>query len=118
MLLFRCEYAMVVAGDATTLSLVVLSACETGLGEIHKGEGGFGLRRAFVLAGAKTLVMSLWKVPDEIIQKLMAEFYRNIQAGRPCAAALREAQLAIRAEYSDPFNWGAFIFQGNPDFVL
>jgi hypothetical protein len=52
---------------------------------------------------AKTLVMSLWKVPDEITQKLMVKFYRHIQAGQSCAAALREAQLAIKSEHPDPF---------------
>ena len=100
--------------DLLDTDLVVLSACETGLGEIHVGEGVFGLRRAFVLAGAKTLVMSLWKVPDQQTQELMVDFYSRILAGRGCAEALREAQLALKAKYPDPLYWGAFICQGNP----
>ena len=94
--------------------LVVLSACETGLGEIQEGEGVFGLRRAFVLAGANTLVMSLWKVPDQQTQELMEDFYQRILAGEGRAEALREAQLAIKAKYPDPLYWGAFICQGDP----
>lgn len=94
--------------------LVVLSACETGLGEVQVGEGVFGLRRAFILAGAKTLVMSLWKVPDQQTQALMADFYRRILVGEPRAEALRQAQLALKAKYPDPLYWGAFICQGEP----
>jgi CHAT domain-containing protein len=94
--------------------LVVLSACETGLGEIHVGEGVFDLRRAFVLAGAKTLVMSLWKVLDEQTRELMEDFYRRILQGEPRAEALRQAQLAMKEKYTDPFSWGAFICQGDP----
>jgi hypothetical protein len=100
--------------DLLATELVVLSACETGLGQVHVGEGVFGLRRAFVLAGAKTLVMSLWKVPDEPTRELMEEFYRRILAGEGRAEALRQAQLAMKAKYPDPYYWGAFICQGDP----
>jgi CHAT domain-containing protein len=68
--------------DLSNTELVVLSACETGLGDVHTGEGVFGLRRAFVLAGAQTLVMSLWKVPDEQTKDLMIDFYNGILAGK------------------------------------
>jgi CHAT domain-containing protein len=100
--------------DLWATELVVLSACETGLGEIHVGEGVFGLRRAFVLAGARTLVMSLWRVPDEQTQELMEDFYRRLLDGQGRAEALREAQLAMKAKYPDPYFWGAFICQGDP----
>jgi CHAT domain-containing protein len=73
------------------------------LGEAPTGEGVFGLRRAFVLAGAKTLVMSLWKVPDEQTRELMEDFYRRILAGEPHAEALRQAQLEMKKKYPDPF---------------
>jgi CHAT domain-containing protein len=92
----------------------VLSACETGLGDVQTGEGVFGLRRAFMLAGAKTLVMSLWKVPDEATKELMVDFYRRVLAGEGRADALRKAQLAIKAKHPDPYYWGAFICQGDP----
>ena len=100
--------------DLLATELVVLSACETGLGEVRTGEGVFGLRRAFVLAGAKTLVMSLWKVPDEQTRELMESFYRRTLAGEPRAEALRQAQLEMKKKYPDPFYWGAFICQGDP----
>ncbi len=100
--------------DLLDTELVVLSACETGLGSVHIGEGVFGLRRTFVLAGAKTLVMSLWKVPDQQTQELMEDFYRRLLAGQSRAEALREAQLALKEKYPHPYFWGAFICQGNP----
>jgi CHAT domain-containing protein len=115
----EAEDGMLTAEDVTGLDLldtelVVLSACETGLGEVHVGEGVFGLRRAFVLAGAKTLVMSLWKVPDQQTQELMVDFYQRILKGEPRAEALRQAQLALKAKHPDPLYWGAFICQGDP----
>jgi CHAT domain-containing protein/tetratricopeptide (TPR) repeat protein len=115
----EAEDGLLTAEDVTGLDLlgtelVVLSACDTGLGEVRSGEGVFGLRRAFVLAGASTVVMSLWKVADQPTQELMADFYRRILAGQPRADALRQAQLAMKAKDADPFSWGGFICQGNP----
>jgi tetratricopeptide (TPR) repeat protein len=115
----EAEDGLLTAEDVTGLDLlatelVVLSACETGLGQVHVGEGVFGLRRAFVLAGAKTLVMSLWKVPDEPTRELMEDFYGRLLAGEGRAEALRQAQLAMKAKYPEPFYWGAFICQGDP----
>jgi CHAT domain-containing protein/tetratricopeptide (TPR) repeat protein len=104
----------VTAMDLSNTELVVLSACETGLGEVLTGEGVFGLRRAFVQAGSQTLVMSLWKVPDEQTKELMVDFYNLLICGKPRAEALREAQLAMKEKYPDPYYWGAFICQGNP----
>jgi hypothetical protein len=67
-----------------------------------------------ILGGARTLVMSLWKVPDQQTQELMEDFYRRILDGEPRADALRHAQLAIRQRFPNPFYWGAFICQGEP----
>lgn len=100
--------------DLLDTDLVVLSACETGLGQVRTGEGVFGLRRAFILAGAKTLLMSLWKVPDQQTQELMEDFYQRILFHRPRADALREAQIAMKAKHPHPRFWGAFICQGDP----
>ena len=83
--------------DLTETEMVVLSACDTGLGEIRTGEGVFGLRRSFMLAGAKTLVMSLWKIPDLATPILMERFYENLinrKMGR--AESLRDAQIYVR----------------------
>ena len=74
----------------------------------------FGLRRAFVLAGAKTLVMSLWKVPDEATRELMEDFYHRILRGEGRAEALRQAQPEMKKKDPDPYYWGAFICQGDP----
>ena len=99
--------------------MVVLSACETGLGKIKGGEGVFGLRRAFTQAGARSLVMSMWSVPDLETSELMANFYGNIISGKMNRAqALRQAivkQIGIvrkRYDTAYPFYWGAFIFMG------
>lgn len=113
----EAEDGILTAEDVTGLDLldtelVVLSACETGLGEVKAGEGVFGLRRAFVLAGAKTLVMSLWKVPDTETQEIMTSFYEKILRGEPRGEALRQAQLEMKAKKPNPFFWGAFICQG------
>jgi CHAT domain-containing protein len=100
--------------DLMNTELVVLSACDTGLGYVLNGEGVFGLRRSFVLAGARTLVMSLWKVPDKQTTELMVDFYSQMSNGQSRANALRKAQLRIKKQYPNPLYWGAFICQGNP----
>lgn len=105
------------AMDLRQTELAVLSACETGLGESQFGEGVMGLRRAFVLAGARTLVMSLWKVPDAATADLMTAFYDLLLAGVPRAEALRQAQRRLKERYPDPFYWGAFVCQGDPAAV-
>ncbi len=89
-----------------------------GLGQVQTGEGVFGLRRAFILAGAKTLVMSLWKVPDRETQELMTDFYSRMLKGQSTVEALRNAQLALKKKCPDPRYWGAFICQGNPKTLL
>ena len=106
--------ACLVEFDLSDTELVVLSACETGLGEVHLGEGLFGLQRAFTIAGATTLVMSLWKVPDRQTTELMTKFYEGLVQGKPRIEALREAQLQVRRRDREPFYWGAFICQGEP----
>jgi CHAT domain-containing protein/tetratricopeptide (TPR) repeat protein len=105
----------IVAMDLGATELVVLSACETGLGDVVAGEGVMGLRRAFAVAGARTLVLSLWKVPDLQTRMLMTAFYDSLIAGNGRAAALREAQRHVRAQYPSPLYWAAFICQGDPD---
>jgi CHAT domain-containing protein len=115
----EAEDGILTAEDVTGLDLldtelVVLSACETGLGEVHLGEGLFGLQRAFTIAGASTLVMSLWKVPDRETSDLMARFYEGLVQGKTKIDALREAQLHVRRRAPDPFYWGAFVCQGEP----
>jgi len=89
--------------------LVVLSACETGKGEIT-GEGVFGLQRAFKQAGAETIVMSLWPVNDMATQKLMTEFYRNwITLRLEKREAFRQAQNSVREEFEEPAYWAGFV---------
>lgn len=95
--------------------LVVLSACDSGLGEVKVGEGVFGLKRAFILAGAETLVLSLWHVPDKTTKDLMIEFYKIMGEGKGKAEALRKAKLNIMKDKTHPYFWGAFIAIGNPN---
>jgi CHAT domain-containing protein/tetratricopeptide (TPR) repeat protein len=104
----------IVSMDLTATDLVVLSACESGLGDLIAGEGVMGLRRAFAVAGARTLVLSLWKVPDEQTRMLMTYFYAALSQGRGRSESLREAQRRVRAEYPAPYYWAAFICQGDP----
>jgi len=101
--------------------MVVLSACETGVGEVKTGEGVFGLRRAFTQAGARCLVMSMWSVPDKETKELMVQFYKNILSGKMNRCqALRQAALEemkiVKERYglANPFYWGAFVFMGEP----
>jgi CHAT domain-containing protein/tetratricopeptide (TPR) repeat protein len=96
--------------------LVVLSACQTALGKEVRGEGLLGFSRAFMYAGAPRIVASLWRVPDRATAELMNRFYRGILAeGLRPAAALREAQTALRREkrWSSPYYWAAFTLQGD-----
>jgi CHAT domain-containing protein len=95
--------------------LVVLSACETGLGEVQNGEGVYGLRRAFELAGAESEVMSLWKVDDEVTRDLMIAYYTRLKAGEGRSEALRSVQLEmLRSKgQSHPYFWGSFIESGD-----
>ncbi|MDB9516305.1 CHAT domain-containing protein [Roseofilum reptotaenium CS-1145] len=94
-----------------TADLVVLSACETGLGEITT-DGVVGIARPFVGAGVPSVVISLWQVPDEATSKLMVDFYKNLQAGENKAQALRQAMLTTMEEYSEPGYWAGFFLVG------
>jgi len=106
------------AMDLHGTELVTLSACETGVGEVKTGEGVYGLRRAFALAGAKSLMMSLWPVSDEITAEQMKRFYTLYGKGANPAKALREAQLETIAMlreklgFAPPSLWAPFIMQG------
>ncbi len=94
--------------DLSTTKLVVLSACETGLGDIKSGEGVYGLQRAFKLAGVPYLIMSLWQVPDLETKEFMQTFYTNCLNGMPLRKAFRETQLAMNKKYQ-PYQWAAFV---------
>ncbi|MDB9525047.1 CHAT domain-containing tetratricopeptide repeat protein [Oscillatoria sp. CS-180] len=93
--------------------LVVLSACDTGLGEVT-GDGVVGLSRSLIAAGAKSTVVSLWSVPDEPTSILMQTFYKELQEGHNKAEALRQAMLQTKEIYPNPLAWAAFVLVGNP----
>ena len=101
--------------DLWGTKLVVLSACETGIGDVQNGEGVYGLRRALVLAGAKSEMMSLWKVNDAATHDLMIEFYRRLESGTGRSEALRQVQLKmLKTNYRNhPYFWAAFILSGD-----
>ncbi len=92
--------------------LVVLSACETGLGREVNGEGLIGLTRAFIYAGTPSLLVSLWKVDDEKTADLMIRFYTHLKAGKSKAAALRQAQLDLIETVGTPYFWAPFVLIG------
>ena len=101
--------------DLWGTKLVVLSACETGVGEVHNGQGVFGLRRAFVIAGSESQVMSLWKVDDAATKDLMVDYYQRLLAKEGRSDAMRKVQLAMlkSPERNHPFYWASFIVSGD-----
>ncbi|MCZ2224140.1 MAG: CHAT domain-containing protein [Chitinophagales bacterium] len=92
--------------------LVVLSACQTALGDINASEGVYGLQRAFKMAGVKKLIISLWEVPDAETAELMQLFYSNVFKGESYYTSFRKAQKALKEKYKDPTKWAGFVLFG------
>ena len=99
--------------DLSRTELVVLSACETGLGKIENGEGVFGLQRSFMQAGARNVLISLWKVDDDATRDLMIKFYEFLAKGNSMHDSLKMAQTHQASIVSNPSSWGGFVLIGN-----
>ncbi len=113
--------AIVTALEAASLDLrgtqmVTLSGCDTGLGITIQGEGVYGLRRAFMAAGARAVMMTFWRTEDQSTTSFMADFYRRLALGASKPAALRATQLAMlsKPKFREPHYWGSFILAGDP----
>ena len=113
------EDGILTAFEAAALNLrgtklVVLSACDTGVGEVKNGDGVYGLRRALTLAGAETQVMSLWPVSDKGTRDLMIEYYKALQSGQGRSDAMRQVQLQMlkNPKREHPYYWASFIVSG------
>ncbi len=114
---YNMDNGILTAQEAQSLNLdrtdlVVLSACETGLGDIQAGEGVYGLQRAFLVAGAKVLIMSMFKVDDTATQKLMENFYSKWSTTNNMRQSFIDAKKELRLEYKEPIYWGAFMMIG------
>jgi CHAT domain-containing protein len=110
----RLEVFEVYGLDLTgSTDLVVLSACESQLGELSAGDEFVGLNRAFLFTGTPSVIASLWNVDDKATSVLMERFYTQLRNGLGKAEALRQAQLEVRAEYPHPYYWAAFVLSGN-----
>ncbi|MEZ4938070.1 MAG: CHAT domain-containing tetratricopeptide repeat protein [Crocinitomicaceae bacterium] len=94
--------------DLRKSNLIVLSACETGLGEIRESEGVYGLKRSFKLAGAKYLIISLWQVPDKETSEFMTRFYEHLTVSGEIKSSFHKTQKEMSEKY-DPYFWGAFV---------
>jgi CHAT domain-containing protein len=110
----RLEVHEVYGLDLTEATdLVVLSACQTQIGELSAGDEVVGLNRAFLYAGTPSVMASLWHVDDAATALLMEHFYTHLRAGLGKAEALRQAQVDVRAEYPHPYYWAAFVLTGD-----
>ncbi len=118
-LLFAGDDGILTAEEASTLDLthtelVVLGACETGVGETRLGQGVYGLRRALLYAGARSLLVSLWKVPEQQTRELLWAFYTALAQGSSKLAALRTARAAVRKSHPLAYYWAGFVLIGDP----